>query len=367
VTLPAIVLYATVLAVGTAATWKGSGYLEGAAQELSTHYALPPLVQGSLVVAVGSSFPELVTTVGSTVVHGEFELGMSAVVGSAVFNILVIPGLAGLVGGPTEHDVRLVYRDALFYLTAVAVLLLAFSFAVIYDPLADAPLGGRLTRRTAVVPLALYGVYLFLQQQEIREGAPSGPGAGEEGAPSGPRAGAAGDSGEPAPTTDGDGGAAASPGRSWLVLAGGMLLVVVGVEGLLRTALWLGDALDTPSFVWGATVVAAATSVPDALVSVRSARAGRDDVSLGNVLGSNVFDLLVAIPLGVVVAGAVPVDFRVVAPLMAALTLATILLFTLVRTGLALTRREAWLLMTTYGVFVLWVVLESTGWPGWLP
>lgn len=340
----ALVLHMAMLAAGTLATWKGSGLLEGAAQRLAAHYTLPPLVQGSLVVAVGSSFPEVVTTVGSTVVHGEFQLGMSAIVGSAIFNILVIPGLAGLVGGPTEYDVRLVYRDALFYLTAVAVLLLAFSFAVIYEPVEGRDLTGRLTRLGAAAPLALYGLYLFLQQQETEE-------ARDEDPVSDP--------------TEGD--ASGSPARSWGLLAAGMLLVVAGVEGLLRTALWLGEVLGTPSFVWGATVVAAATSVPDALISVRSARAGEGDVSLGNVLGSNVFDLLVAIPLGVMVAGSVTVQYRLAAPLMGVLTLATIALFTALRTDLELTRTEAWALMMLYGCFVGWVVLESRGWPGWLP
>jgi cation:H+ antiporter len=350
-------LHLAYLAAGTAATWKGSDFLEGAAQRLSDHYALPPLVQGSLVVAVGSSFPELVTTVGSTVVHGEFELGMAAIVGSAVFNILVIPGVAVLVGGPLQHHVRLVYRDALFYLTAVAVLLLAFSFAVIYDPVEAAGLTGRLTRPAASVPLLLYGLYLFLQQQETMD------------ARDGPVTGNGGGRGEGGEIDEGNRGSGAdgSAHRDWALLAAGMALVVVGVEGLLRTAIWLGDVLETPSFVWGATVVAAATSVPDALLSVRSARAGEGDVSLGNVLGSNVFDLLVAIPAGVMVAGSVPVDYRLVAPLMGFLTLATVVLFTLLRTGLELTRGKAWILMGLYGLFVLWVVLESRGWPGWLP
>lgn len=345
-------LYALVLLAATAATWGGSGRLEVAADRLSRRYGLPALVQGTLVVAVGSSFPELATTVMSSLIHGEFELGMATIVGSAIFNILVIPGLAGLVGGGLRHDIRLVYRDAQFYLTSVAVLLLAFSFAIIYNPADEDPLTGSMTRAIALVPLCLYGLYLFLQQQESR-------GAG---AMALDFEGETAEAEEEAPVAAGGGG----PWRDWLQLVLGLVLVLGGVEGLLRTAIWLGEVLDTPSFLWGATVVAAATSIPDALISIRQARAGRADVSLGNVLGSNIFDLLVAIPAGVLVAGAARVDYTVAAPLMAFLTLATIVLFAILRTGLELERREAVILLALYAAFVGWLVAESVGITAWV-
>jgi cation:H+ antiporter len=106
------------------------------------------------------------------------------------------------------------------------------------------------------------------------------------------------------------------------------------------------------------TVVAAGTSVPDAFVSVRAAAAGRGVASIANVLGSNVFDLLICIPAGVLIAGSTVVNYSVAAPMMAALTGATILLFLLLRTDMVLTRREAVALLGAYAGFVLWITLE---------
>lgn len=337
-----LLLHLAFVVGGTALTWKGSTLLERSGERLADRYRLPALVRGTLVVAVGSSFPELATTVSSALIHGEFELGLSAVVGSAVFNILVIPGLSGLFSKRLEFDLRLVYRDAQFYLTSVAVLLLAFSFALIYEPVPGQTLVGRMTRPVALVPIALYGLYLFLQQQESGE---SEEGSGSEG---------------PGP------GAEGRALRDWLLLLLSLALVVAGVEGLLRSAVWLGRTLGTPSFLWGATVVAAATSVPDALISVRGARRGEGDVSVGNVLGSNIFDLLVAIPAGVLIAGATPVNYAVAAPLMGFLTLATVVLFTSLRTRLTLSRAEAWVLLGLYGVFVGWLALETAGVTSWI-
>ena len=329
------VLYLVVLVGSTLLTWKGSDALERSAQQLAIRYRLPMIVQGSLVVAVGSSFPELTTTVVSTLVHGEFELGVASIVGSAIFNILVIPGICGLGRTQLVYDIRIVYRDAQFYLTSVAVLLLAFSFAIIYEPVEGNALEGSMTRPIALLPLGLYAVYLFLQHQEWR--------------------------GEGKVPVDEDLEPSPHAWRDWALLALGLGLVILGVEGLLRTAIWLGDTLHTPPFLWGATVVAAATSVPDAIISVRSARRGEGDLSMGNVLGSNIFDLLVAVPLGVLVAGASVIDFAVAAPLMAFLTLATVVLFTQLRTNLRLSRAESVVLLVLYAVFIGWLVLETLG------
>lgn len=331
-----VLLFALVLAVSTLVAWKGSNLLESSAQRLSTRYRLPAIVHGTLVVAVGSSFPELTTTITASLIHGEFALGMASIVGSAIFNILVIPGISGWMSGSMRFDIRLVYRDAQFYLTSVAVLLLAFSFALIYEPLPGDALSGTMTRTIALVPIGLYGLYLFLQHQEMQSG----------------------DDAKPDPDDQRLEGSAT---RDWLSLLLGMGLVVAGVEGLLRTAIFIGDVLGTPSFIWGATVVAAATSVPDAIISLRAAKRGEGDLSVGNVLGSNIFDLLVAIPAGVLVAGSVVINFGVAAPLMAALTLATIILFAMMRTGLDISRMEASLLLVLYAVFLAWLMLETFG------
>ena len=329
-------LYTGLAIVSTAVTWAGSDLLEGAAERLSTFHRLPATVQGAVVVAIGSSFPELSATVISTLVHGEFDLGVAAIVGSAMFNVLVIPGLSGLVGQQLDSDRELVYKDAQFYIIAVVTLLLTFSFAVIYYPIGPLPLRGRLTRPLAFIPFLLYGLYVFLQAQDARDHRARVAAGAEE-------------------------TAGIRPLWEWGKMLVSLALILAGVEGLIRVALGLGAALETPSFLWGLTIIAIGTSLPDALVSIQAARRGRSVVSLANVLGSNIFDLLVAVPVGVLIAGSAQVNFAVSAPMMGFLTLATIVLFAQLRTGLRISRTECWLLLGLYAVFVLWVILETVG------
>ncbi|MFC3477946.1 sodium:calcium antiporter [Halobacterium litoreum] len=319
-----------VAAVATAVVWVGGSKLEQSADDLATHYHLPPVVQGAVIAAVGSSFPELSSAVLATYLHGDFALGVGAIVGSAIFNILVIPAASALAAdGPLDSNRDLVYKEAQFYMLSVAVLLLTFAFAVIYNPTTG--LSGTITRPLALIPVALYGLYLFVQYQDTADHR-----AGTE-APTG------------------------SVAREWAVLAGSLAIILVGVEALVQAALTLGDALGTPAFLWGLTVVAAGTSLPDTVVSVRAARDDNSETSLANVLGSNVFDLLIAVPAGVLVAGSTVVDFEFAAPMMAVLVAATIVLFTVTRTDLELTDREAYTLLALYATFVVWLGLETLG------
>jgi len=321
---------ALVIVVATGFIWLGSGWLEESAEGLAAHYGLPAVVQGSVVVAVGSSFPEFASVVFAALA-GVFGMGVGAVVGSAIFNVLVIPALAGIASdGDLESSRTIVYKEAQFYMIAVSAIVVIFALAVIYVPVPGGPeLVGRITRPLAAIPLLLYGLYLFIQWQDVGDH-------------------------EAGPAPDG-----VAVRREWGRLAAGLLVILLAVEQLVGAVESLGHTFGVPEFLAGITVVAAATSLPDTLVSVRSARDDRGATSLGNVLGSNTFDLLVVIPVGVLLVGSVPVDFAVAVPMLGVLTLATVLLFGALRTDLSLTTAESYSLLAAYLLFVAWIVAET--------
>jgi len=320
-----------VIVATTAIIWVGSGWLESSAEQLSAHYGLPPVVQGSIIVAVGSSFPELASVV-FTALAGVFDMGVGGIVGSAIFNILVIPALAGLAAtGNLETNREIVYKEAQFYMIAVSTLVITFALGVIYIPAPETPpLVGEITRPLAMLPLLLYGLYLFIQWQDVSE-------------------------------YTGKVELSDSIGRQWATLAGGLLLILIGVEQLVSAVEYLTHTFGIPEFLAGVTIIAAVTSLPDTLVSVRAAREGRGLTSLGNVLGSNTFDLLVAIPIGVLLIGTVSINFAVAVPMFGVLTLATVLLFGFLRTDLSLTTPESYALLVAYAAFVAWVIAETVG------
>jgi len=215
------------------------------------------------------------------------------------------------------------------HIISVLVLFITFALGATYVP------GGTneaaiLTPTLAAMPLATYGVYVFLQYQDTRDYVPSR-------------------------TVEVD------ARREWAVLAVSLAVIAVGVEGLVRAVLAFGAAFGTPSFLWGLTVIAAATSLPDAFVSVRAARDDESVTSLTNVLGSNTFNLLVAIPVGVLLAGSVTIDFRATIPTMGFLAFATTVFIVFTRTHLELTDREALGFLALYAVFLAWMTAETLG------
>lgn len=326
----------TILA--SALLWGACGRLELATHQLAEHYGIPEIVQGSLLMAVASSVPELATALLAAPVHGDFELGVSAIVGSAIFNILVIPSLSVFgMRAPLKANHGLVYREALFYLVAVASIMVVLSLAVIYNgnpsvPANGGPVTGNFTTTLAVFPLLLYGIYLFIQFEEVK------------------------DARSEQPRVEG-----VNVAKEWATLLLMIGVILAGVEILLRVAITLAETLNTPTFFWGMTVVAAATSLPDTFISVRASMQGRTTSSLSNVLGSNIFDLLVAVPLSVVVAGAVVVNFTQVVPMMTFLMVASIVMLVQLRRDWELTRNEAVVMMCLYVAFGVWMLVEAFG------
>ncbi len=337
--VPTLLLIAVLTFAASVLLYASCSWLEEASHRLAARYGVPDIVKGSIITAVSSSVPELATAVLAIPVHQDFELGLSAIIGSAIYNILVIPACSVFVRGRSLRSNReLVFREAQFYLVSVAVLLLVVCLAVIYDGEGSAPVGGAepifgsLTRPLALIPLALYGLYLFIQYEEIKDY----------------RRVAERD-------------LSVNPVREWGILIGCIALILLGVEVLLRCAIELGQQLQTPTFLWGLTVVAAATSIPDTLISVRASREGRAESSISNVLGSNVFDLLVAVPTGVLLAGAVLVNFTQTVPMMGFLMIATIAMLVFMRRDMEITRAEAVFMMVLYLGFGLWMTAEAFG------
>lgn len=325
---------------GAALLWLACSRLEESTHRLAQHYGIPDAVKGSVLLAVSSSMPELVTALLAPLLHHDFELGLAAIIGSAIYNILVIPAFSVYARGRALQANRdLVYREAQFYLVSVAMLMLILSLTVIYNGSEPAVMlngrrvfHGEFTRALAFFPLLLYGLYLFIQFEEVKRQR------------------------HEHPPVDG-----INALKEWGVLVFCILLILVGVEALLRVAIELGQTLETPTFLWGMTIVAAATSIPDTFVSVRASVMGRTESSLSNVLGSNVFDLLVAVPLGVMLVGSISVNFTQIVPMMTFLIVATIVMLVFMLRDMELSMRESHAMMVLYAAFGVWMTLEAFG------
>lgn len=302
------------LIVGAEALVRGAG-------SLALRFGISPLVVGLTVVAFGTSSPELAVSVQSTWA-GRVDLALGNVVGSSIFNVLFILGLSAAIV-PLLVARQLVRQEVP---VMVAVSLLLFALA------ADGSVG----RPDGVLLLALLAGYtVFLIRQSRRDQSAN---AQDE---------------------------IASPMvRS---LPGQLLLVAAGLGMLVLGATWLVDAaiafarqLGVSELVIGLTIVAAGTSLPEVATSVVAALRGQRDIAVGNVVGSNIFNILgvlgvsaIAAPAGLTVAPSV-LAFDL--PVVIAVSLACLPIFF---TGYTIARWEGWLFLGLYATYTLYLLLAA--------
>lgn len=266
--------------------WSADRFVEGASAT-ARHFAVPPLLVGMVIVGFGTSAPELVVS-ALAASQGNPSLALGNAWGSNIVNMGLILGVTALIA-PIQVRSQ-VLRKELPLLIGVT----ALSALLAWD------LG--LSRWDAIVLLAAFAL---LMGWSIREAMTHGDDA-------------------LAQETDAELQAHAMPlprALLWLVLG---LLVLVGASRLLVWgAVEVAQGLGVSDLVIGLTVVAVGTSLPELASCVAAARKGEDDIALGNVLGSGLFNTLAVVGLAGVIA---PMDLEPAAltrdlPVMAGLTL----------------------------------------------
>jgi cation:H+ antiporter len=314
--------------IGFLLTWKGANVVESTTSKISDHFGVSQAVQGGLIVAAATSFPELAIIIISVLVLGEFGIGAGALIGTAVFNILVIPSAVAITSGDTTTTQGIVYRDAIFYTVSVLALFGVIALGV---------LGTAGQQRAQISPqmgvglLVLYGVYVVLLV--------------------GGKSGASGEKRTESTNVPKQVG----------LFAAGLVVVLVGVESMVSMTVQISDALSAPPFLISVTVLSAMSSFPDLLVGVKMGEAGDQRAAVANVFGTNTFNLVAALPIGVILAGGVSIGFLTSVPLLLFLFYTTLVVVVLAATDFELTTEEGYVLLAMYLAFLGWMTTEALG------
>jgi cation:H+ antiporter len=318
---------ALLLLSGLALLIAGAELLVRGASRLAATLGISPLVIGLTVVAFGTSSPELAVSV-KAVLSDQPALVLGPVVGSNIFNVLFILGLSALIV-PLAVAQQLVRLDVPL-MAGLSVLLLVLSL--------DRVLG----RGDGLLLVAGLVLYLwFLVSQSRRESAAI-------------RA-----------EYESEYGVEKTVRTHWWKNAGmvvlGLALLVAGSRWLVEGAVGVAQALGVSELVIGLTIVAAGTSMPEVVTSVVAAIRGERDIAVGNVVGSNLFNIMGVLGIASIVAPAgvaVPAEvLRVDLPVMILVALACVPIFF---TGRTVSRPEGFLFLGSYLAYTLFLVLAAT-------
>lgn len=294
----------------------GAELLVRGASSVGLRFGLSPLLVGLTIVAFGTSAPELAVSVKAALA-GTGDIAMGNVIGSNLFNVVVILGLAALVR-PLSVHLRVLRVDTPLMLAASLIFVL-FLLS-----------GGGLARWEGAILFAGILTYVGFsivnaRKQVVPEDV------------------------HPLETV----GVSSSPMNLALAISlvvGGLLLLVFGARTLVDNAVSLARALEVSEAIIGLTIIAAGTSLPELATSVVASLKKETDIAIGNIVGSNLFNVLcIAGAAGLIspiaIAGIRKADlFWMLAT--------SILLLPLMRTGFKLVRWEGALLLALYGTYV---------------
>lgn len=322
-----MILNVLFFALGLALLVVGAEALVRGAVRLAALLGISPLVVGLTVVAYGTSAPEAAVSARAALA-GQPDLALGNVIGSNIFNILLILGVSAVITPLTVH-LRLLLVDLWIMLAASAVV---GWFAWI----------GSIPRWAGLLLLGSAVAYTVWCIRESRtENAPVRDEYAHEFAEH--------------PTKRAD---------SWVVSTGfvliGLLLLVLGAHWLVQGSVAIAIALGVSELIIGLTIVAAGTSLPEVATSIVAAIRGERDVAVGNVIGSNIFNILTVLglasilaPSGVAVSAAAA---RFDIPAMIVVAAVCLPIF---YTGRSVARWEGWLLLAGYVVYTALTVSRA--------
>jgi cation:H+ antiporter len=312
--------------LGLGALLAGAEALVRGASKIALSLGISPLVVGLTIVAVGTSSPEVAVSVGA-VLRGSTDIAVGNVVGSNVFNVLFILGVSALVTPLVVHS-QIIRQEVPIMIGASVVLVIM----VVDDTL------GRGESLLLLALLAAYMVFLVRQSRaetaEIRDEFAS----------------------------------AAQRGGAWdshwavqgLLILAGLGLLVLGSGWLVNAAVAFARALGVSDLVVGLTIIAAGTSMPEVATSVMAAVRGERDIAVGNVIGSNTFNILGCLGLSGVVSshglGIAPAVLNFDLWVMVAVAFACLPVFLL---HSQIGRRRGFMFLAFYVAYVAYLILGA--------
>lgn len=260
-----MVLNIILLVAGFAALVKGADLFVDGSSSIAAIFKVPSVIIGLTIVALGTSAPELAVST-SAALKGSNEIALSNVVGSNIFNLLMVLGVCAVIKPlpitkvikKRDFPLSIVVTAALFGVLALQMIgKVDFSAVKMSDNVSEV---SRVIGISLVVLFIIYIVVLIISAIKNKT------------------------EGEPTKTM--------SPLKSILFIIIGLVLIIAGGQFVVNSAKFIAAAFGMSETLIGLTVVAFGTSLPELVTSIVASRKGENELAVGNVVGSNIFNMM---------------------------------------------------------------------------
>ena len=300
------------LIVGFILLIKGADFFVDGASSTAKLLKVPSVIIGLTIVAMGTSAPEAAVSI-SAGLSGSSDIALSNVIGSNIFNLLIVVGVSAIIC-PMKTEKVILRRDIWWSLGAAVATLIMMTDMKISGAEGILLLGG----------MAAYIAVLVFDARKKRD--------------------------------EGDEVKAMSPLKSIIYIVGGLAAIIIGGDLVVDSACDIAAAFGMSEALIGLTIVAAGTSLPELVTSIVAAKKGDSGLALGNVVGSNIFNILF------ILGSASALTTINVAPELfidtAILIAVTLLMYFLCRTKEKTSRGEGALCMLVYAAYMAYIILR---------
>ncbi|MBD3354494.1 calcium/sodium antiporter [Candidatus Woesearchaeota archaeon] len=318
-------LWAGIFIISLAVLIKSSDYFTNAAEKIGLWLGIPTFFIGVSIVAIGTSLPELISSI-IAVHNGSSEIVIGNVLGSNIANIFLIVGVAGLIAKKQLELSRNLLHVDLPFLVGTCFLLAI----MIWDGVFTTGEGILL-----LITLVMYSFYLIKSREKPEKEV---------------RKQLRGVKGELVDKTKKKKMKKGISLKTWFILFGSIIGIYLGARFTVESVITISQILEIGAEVIAVTAVALGTSLPELMVTISAAKKGKSEIAVGNVLGSNIFNILavMGIPsmLGTLVIPPSMLTFSLPVMIMATL------MFFFITQNKEITRWEGGILIIFYALFI---------------
>ena len=316
-----IFLQILLLAVGFIFLIKGADWLVDGSSSVASNFKVSKLLIGLTIVAFGTGAPELAVSF-SSLISGNTDILLGNVIGSNIINVLLLIGIAAVI-----HPIR-VKKDTVSKELPLLLLISTALIVLVLDTTLTEAMANVFSRSDAIVCLLLFGIFLYYLISLARKNKKEAKKIEK------PKY---------------------KLGKSFLLILVGLAGVVAGSQLVVNSASFIATAMGISERIISLSIVALGTSLPELVTTITAAKKGESDLLVGNIVGSNIFNICIVLSLPVAISGAItPENFKILD--LAMLIGSTLLICVLARRDHKITRLEGVLMLTIFTIYYGYII-----------
>lgn len=319
-----MVLQIVLLVVGFIILIKGADWLIDGASSTASHFKVSKMLIGLTIVAFGTGAPEFAVSI-SSLINGTTDMLLGNVIGSNIINILLLIGIAAVI-----RPIR-VKKDTVAKELPLLLLISTVIIVLFLDTLLVSADVNTISRADGIICLLCFSIFIFYIISMARKNRTA---KTEVEKPK------------------------FKLGISLLLILVGLAGVVGGSEIVVSSASTIASSIGISDRIIALTIVAFGTSLPELITTIKAAKRGENELLVGNIIGSNIFNICIVLGLPVALFGTVtPDSFEVIDLIM--LVGATIILLLVARSDHKISRLEGVLMLTTFALYYGYIVINT--------